>query len=326
MRLGSDDTIAFTRSNSPALIASMNAAVSDLVSLISRLKRKGRKKIKGRVAVFALFAIFALSAAPASAQLPERPPLGSAITIDALGVLPAPGNLFSLLDTAVPDVIADRIDTGGLSAGEPARVGAHGSTWTQTLFTLGDVNITDPGGSGTPLLLPGVDTWERAEVTTGLMPIDRSAPGVAITLTPRGPSNDWSSIFTATATPPGLSAQGDTGRRPSIARLNSWLQGNFVAGGPIAGKGAGVFTALTGTRSTHFERSSTEQIDSNLASAFVNLTAASPAVGDLRIVGWLQRSRDPVEGHAAFQQYNAGERQLALHTQAAWSYAFPNRD
>ena len=150
----------------------------------------------------------------ASAQLPERPPLGSAITIDALGMLPAPGNLFSLLDTAVPDVIADRIDTGGLSAGGPARVGAHGSTWTQTLFTLGDVDITDPNGSGTPLLLPGVDMWDRVDVATGLMPIDRSAPGLAITLTPRGAATrlvqrrlgDWltSGSQRRTATPAGV--------------------------------------------------------------------------------------------------------------------------
>ena len=75
------------------------------------------------MARLAFLAFFASCATSALAQLPERPPLGSAITVDALGLLPAPGNLFSLLDTAVPDVIADRIDTGGLSAGAPARSG-----------------------------------------------------------------------------------------------------------------------------------------------------------------------------------------------------------
>ena len=88
-------------------------------------------------------------AVPIAAQ---TPPLGTSITVDTLGILPAAGNLLSLIDTAVPDVITDRIDTGGLSAGEAARLGAHGSTWTQTLFMLGDVDITDPNGSGGPLL------------------------------------------------------------------------------------------------------------------------------------------------------------------------------
>src|SRR5439155_2617209 len=187
MSVGSPDAIAFTRSNSPALIASINAAVSALVSAIDRL-----------YSAILLVCLLAC-AASADAQPPERPPLGTTITIAALGNLPAAGNLFSLLDTAVPDLIADRIDTGGLSAGDPARVGAHGSTWTQTLFTVGDVDITDPGGSGTPLLVPGVDAWQRVDVATGLMPIDRNAPGLAITLVPRAPATVWSRAFSGMA-------------------------------------------------------------------------------------------------------------------------------
>jgi len=85
--------------------------------------------------------LFAL-AADARAQPPqpaqERPPLGAAVTVGPLGALPAAGNLFALLDTLVPDVIADRIDAGGTGAGSPARTGAHGSTWTQTIFRVGD--------------------------------------------------------------------------------------------------------------------------------------------------------------------------------------------
>ena len=73
-----------------------------------------------------------------------RPPLGSTLTVEALAELPASASIFALLDTAVPDVIADRIDTGGLSAGQPARVGAHGSTWTQSLYQLEGADITDP--------------------------------------------------------------------------------------------------------------------------------------------------------------------------------------
>src|SRR5262245_49741573 len=100
MRLGSDVTIAFTRANSPALIASMNAAVSDFVS---PMRRSYRGPLPPRAFFFAAFAVFAVASLTA-AQPPERPPLGSTITIDALGRLPAPGNAFSLLDTAVPDV------------------------------------------------------------------------------------------------------------------------------------------------------------------------------------------------------------------------------
>jgi hypothetical protein len=282
-----------------------------------------RKFYRGPLVAFALFALASVSV---HGQAPERPPLGSTLTSDALGLLPAPGNLFSLLDTAVPDVIADRIDSGGLSAGEPARVGAHGSTWTQTLFTLGDVDVTDPTGSGTPLLLPGVDTWDRADVSTGLMPIDRSAPGLAIALEPRQPSADWLGTVSFVGSPPALNAKGDIGQRPSIARLNSWAQGNLVASGPLMDRKLGVFTAIAAIRSTLFERAFPEKIDSNAASAFVNLTAAPRANEQLRLIGWLQRTRVPVANHRALGDPNAGEKRLAGHGQASWSHELADRD
>src|SRR5439155_22936719 len=177
MSVGSADTIAFTRSNSPALIASIKAALLEVASGISRFYRAAT--------IVALLG----HAVPARAQDPppppmsqERPPLGASITVGALGDLPSSANLFSLLDTVVPDVIADRIDTGGLSAGAAAPVGAHGSTWTQTIFRVGDADITSPTGTGVPLLIPGVDQWERVDVATALTPIDVSAPGMAVTL------------------------------------------------------------------------------------------------------------------------------------------------
>src|SRR5947207_806308 len=70
----------------------------------------------------------------------------------------------------------------------PAREGAHGSSWTQTTYRVGDADITNLNGSGTPLLMPGVDVWERVDVTTGMMPIDVNAPAMAVTLLPRRPS------------------------------------------------------------------------------------------------------------------------------------------
>src|SRR6185436_16838713 len=187
MSVGSADTIAFTRSNSPALIASMKAALLEPDSM--------PRFYRGRVAAPRLLVWLAVGGAAAHAQtipqVQERPALGASMTVDALGTLPSSANLFSLLDTVVPDVIADRIDTGGVSAGSASRVGAHGSTWTQTLFRVGDADITNPRGSGAPLLIPGVKEWEQVDVATGLMPMDVSAPGMAVTLAPRRPAASW---------------------------------------------------------------------------------------------------------------------------------------
>src|SRR5262245_19252789 len=113
MSVGSADTIALTRSNSPVLIASMNAAEAAASGM-------------GR---FYLALTFTLISSWAAAQTREQiqvPPLGSTLTVDALADLPSSGgNLFTLLDTVIPEVITDRVDSGGLNVGGAARIGAQ---------------------------------------------------------------------------------------------------------------------------------------------------------------------------------------------------------
>ena len=91
--------------------------------------------------------------------------------------MPSSGTLYSLLETVHPEVISNRIEGGGMYPSSPAHIGAHGSSWTQTLFRVGDINITDPDGSGTPLAFPGVLEWERVDVNTGMMGVEVNAPG-----------------------------------------------------------------------------------------------------------------------------------------------------
>src|SRR5881628_1444844 len=98
MSAGSADTIAFTRSNSPALIASMKAALLEVVSGMPRFYR-GRRATAGwygravearartspaaRMFGPAVFTAFVLAAAGAAAQPPsvfEQPLLGSTLT------------------------------------------------------------------------------------------------------------------------------------------------------------------------------------------------------------------------------------------------------
>jgi hypothetical protein len=293
----------------------MRAAVLVLLSVIIRFY-----PALARLKAAAIGAgVLAFTVSASAQQTAERPPLGSILTAEPLGLLPASDNLFSLLDTVVPDVIADRIDTGGLSAGEAARVGAHGSTWTQTLFTLGDIDITDPSGSGTPLLVPGVEMWERVDVATGIMPVERSAPGLAVTMSPRSAGASWLRHVDLVGSPAALNADGNVGNAPSIARLNTWLHADITAAGPIS-RTVGLFATVAATRSTHFERSDPSVIDSNLATAFATLTAAPRADDRLRTIGWLQRSRDPIAGHRLLNQANAGERAVAWHAQSAWHH------
>ena len=299
----------------------MKAALLEVASGMPRFYR-------GRSAGIVAIVSIAFAAHP-GAQTPrpqERPALGAAITVDALGDLPSSANLFSLLDTAVPDVIADRIDTGGVSAAAPSRVGAHGSTWTQTIFHVGDADITNPRGTGTPLLIPGVDTWDRVDVSTGLMAIDVSAPGMAVTLAPRHPGASWLRTIGFMGSPPALNAGSATASPPAITRLDSWAHVNLFLGGPLLPDRIGAVVSATWTRSTHFERDRTSVIDANLTSGFLNLVSTPTSSDEIRLTASGQRARDAVPHHFAFNLPNAGQQDAGLHTQVAWQHRLAAAD
>src|SRR3954465_13538110 len=81
----------------------------------------------------------ALLQAQAPQPAVERQPLGNSLPDTVLTDLPSGATIFSVLDTVIPEVISDRIDAGSLTPGQPARFGTHGSSWTQTMFRVGEV-------------------------------------------------------------------------------------------------------------------------------------------------------------------------------------------
>jgi hypothetical protein len=273
---------------------------------------------------------FSLVPAVAHAQdarpFQDRPPLGAEITVGLIGDLPSSANLFALLDTIVPDVIADRIETGGTAAGSPSRVGAHGSTWTQTTFRVGDADITNGSLTGLPLLMPGVDVWEHVEVATGMMPIDLSAPGTAVTLLPKRPAeNVWARALELGGSFPALNADTHDGSAPAINRLDTWAHGSLFLAGPLLNetpaKLGGVFSA-TWNRASYVERDATPPLNASLGSGFLNVSGRTEPGDEIRAIAWGQRARDAVPNHAVFSQPGAGQVQAALHAQLSWQRAF----
>ena len=244
----------------------------------------------------------------------ERAMLSTEITQQALEDLPGSSNLYQLLETIQGDLVSDRMDTGGLGMGQPARIGAHGSSWTQTSFRIGDISITDPTGNGSPLFMPGVLEWERVDVDTGLMPIDVNTPGLAITLTPRRPSKTWSRRIEGFFAPPGLiagrslvlppPAERNTAwvtSPPPIERIQSWQDGSLLVSGPINERTGIVFAGNMG-RSSRFERYDPAELSANIASLFTHIVFAPNASDELRIVGSTQRTAYAFPHHVAFQQ------------------------
>src|SRR3954467_5591303 len=116
MSVGSADTIALTRSNSPALIASMNAAAAAASGI-------RRFYIPSVLQVVALVIAASSWVAGQTTTLPEQPLLGWALNADLVRRLPANGTPFALLDTVQNEAIGDRFVAGGLNVGRAPRFG-----------------------------------------------------------------------------------------------------------------------------------------------------------------------------------------------------------
>src|SRR2546423_11593082 len=310
MSAGSSDTIALTRSNSPALIASMNAAALDTSGM-------GRLYPAIRALALAGACIVCARAAAAQTTERERPTLDTTIPRQALEDLPPGSNLFSLFETVEPDAIVDRIDTGGLRAGVPARIGAHGSSWTQTKFHVGDIDITDPDGSGEPMLLPDSNEWGEVRLTTGLMPITRNTPGLAISLAPRMPTSDWVRTIEGSVTPPAF-VSSRVAEAPAIERLNSWASANVLLSGPLVPNRLGVVFTSNWARATRFERTDPMSLAGSTGAAFLNLVFTPDQRTSLRTIGWLQQNAHPFDRRVPYLQLDVIQRDRAAHAQTAF--------
>jgi TonB dependent receptor-like, beta-barrel len=291
------------------------------------MKGPGRASSRAAISVCGLLLVGVASSASAqsgrdadpAAPLVGKPPAltGPSLPAWALKDMPSAGSLFSLIETIPPDVIANRIDGGGMYAGTSAHIGAHGSSWTQTLFRVGDINITDPDGSGTPLALPGVLEWESVDVNTGIPGADVNTPGIVVNLTPRRPSTTWIRQVELSGAPPLLQAGREVTTPPAIARLNSYANGSVLLSGPIRDR-LGVVFAGTYTRAARLERTNPTSLDGSIGSAFAHLVYAVSPRDEVRTVLWAQRSTTPVDHLLIFQRPGAQESATSLSAQATW--------
>ena len=226
-------------------------------------------------------------------------------------------HLYSLLETIHPEVVSNRIEGGGMYPSSPAHIGAHGSSWTQTLFRVGDINISDPDGSGTPLALPGVLEWDRVDVNTGMMGVEVNAPGMVLNLAPRRPSRTWIRQFEGVAGPPELQAGGSVPSPPTIAHLHRYGNASVLISGPLRDR-LGIVFAGSYSRATRLDRANPIELDSGLASAFTHLVYTRSPRDEVRSVFWFQRAMTPVDHPLIFQEPDAQERTTSFSLQTTW--------
>ena len=250
----------------------------------------------------------------------ETPAVATTIDAEVLSDLPTSDNLFSVLETTQPSVTSDRFSGSGLYTGQASRIGSFFSSWSETRFRIGDADISDPRGTGAPMLLPDLGLWDHVDVTIGMMPADLNAPGLEITLDPLRPTATWTHTVSATA---GLPTSAPATGAPYVARLNGFDHVNAIASGPLLPDAQGtprlgaVFGA-SWTRGSQFNGAVPASADATLGSAFANLVFKPSDRNQIQTIGWVQTSTTPFDAGVQFNQPNATTGATAGHVQASW--------
>ena len=267
----------------------------------------------------ALLTLTVALAAPVSGQdlsSGEAPgPVISTLPADAIRDLPLADSIYSALETIFPEIISDRFNNGGLNVAGGARLGGFLGSWTQTLFRVGDIDVSDPGGDGSALLFPEASLWERVEVATALMPADINTPGLAVTLQPKRPGTSWTRTFAGAASGGALAASPPTGHPVPIARVTNYGHGSGLLSGPVTPR-LGVTLAGAWTRGESLTREELPTTHGTRGSGFAHLVFSPSREREWRLLGWMLRAESPFEHWQTFGAPSAGSQQTSVHVQS----------
>ncbi len=91
---------------------------------------------------------------------------------------PSAHNVWSLIENQDLSATTNRIDVGGLWGDRPALFGSRGnSSWTQNVYLLNGMDVTDPFLSGIPLFYPDFFSFQYSQLTNAGHPPYALSPG-----------------------------------------------------------------------------------------------------------------------------------------------------
>lgn len=257
------------------------------------------------------------SPAPAVAA-PARFSLAPSFDADLLRDLPLGRSLWSVLESVEATAIVDRMESGGLYAGEPGLVGVRGSSWTQAHWLLGDFDVTDPDRGGVPLLLIDPEAIERLEVSAGLMPADQFGASPAFTLAVRRPGSAWRRSLEAAVVPASLQqAPQRTDGAPAIAHFGGFDAARFSVDGPLRPT-LGLLVSGNRVSSRRIERNDGRPLTGRETGLLAQLTFTPSDAHEGRLIGAVQQTVRPYPGRARFGGGDVRENGGAQHLQATW--------
>ena len=234
--------------------------------------------------------------------------------------LPSSASAWSLLETAEPAAILDRIDGAGLYLGEPGHFSMRGTSWAQNAVLLDGVDISDPLRGGTPLAWPETLRLERIEAVSGLAPVEQGQPGVALALVSRATADSWRGAVQAEAVSEGLQADAAGGEAPPVARFGSFAEAEAFLLGPL---GRRLRLSLAGRygRLHRFERKDPLGLEARLVSGTGELLYQPGEREELRLLVSAQAVRRPFAARALFFGKAPTETADAFGAQVRWTHA-----
>lgn len=271
------------------------------------------------------FVVAAVLVISTSARVSAQTPPGSVgdtvattLSRSALEDLPSSGTIGGLLETTIPEIISDRIEGGGLTAGSESHIGARGSSWTQTAFQFGDLDFTDPGILGASLLFLDPAMLDAVEITTAMMPIEQSAPGVIVRMTPKRPAPAWegrAEFFStlSVASAPMLAI-------PPISTLHTWNRLAASASGPLLHGRVNTMLGVAASNATRFDRTDPTLLHSRDVGGFVHVLFTPSASDEVSGVVTGRSARVPLDGRIWIDHPDARQRASDLLTESRWQH------
>lgn len=247
---------------------------------------------------------------------------GARFDARALRDLPTAGDVWSLVDSAAPFVIADRpdtarLDTGGIGAGRSALVSSRGESWGGTTVLIDGLPVRLPTHTGQLAVLPDMHAAASVTVMSGLAPIDVDTPGVVVDWRPRSAGLSWSGGVDLSATTPGMVGENHLPHAPSLGRLEDWRSAAAYGGGPLGPK-AGVFLSGAFSRASYLERQTPPQLKAETRSVFGHLTTRPTNRDQIRALLAVERAEYPFIERWQFANRDVAERSTFGRVQIAW--------
>ena len=255
-------------------------------------------------------------------EVVDRSRNGEGVTFDRdwTSALPPGDDIWRLLETAAPFVVADRMDNGGLGTGRSALVGTRGSSWTSTTVSFGGMAIGPAGPTGLLPIALDAGLFEAVSVTSGLAPIETATPGVAISLVPRRAGRERAGSIHFAGTAPSMVSVNRDPETPSIGRLSSWFTVGGELGIPIR-EGLGVLAAGSFTQAEYQERDLPDERPADAGAFFAHVVAGGRGRNQVRVLTAFQAVSHPFDDRRQFALRDVEDRGRFWQTLIAWDRA-----